>query len=101
MPRKSDSLPINNEKLDRRVKLTAEQKEEVRIKYSGGAAIRALAREYEVSRRLIQFTLFPERQIVANANRDWHDYYDRIAHAREMKEHRDYKKRLYQKGLIG
>lgn len=83
---------------DRRRKLTDEQKEEIVYKYSLGTySQRQLAAEYGVSRRLIQFTLDPEKQ---RANRELHsssEYYDKEKQREYMKRHRDYKKELYSK----
>lgn len=62
MPSKLDNIPINNPEHDKRVKLTDEQRENIREEYkTGSISIRALERKYGVSRRLIQFILFPER----------------------------------------
>lgn len=108
MPRKSDRTPINNEELDRRVKLTAEDKEEIIALYKGGKgglSQRGLARRYGVSRSLIQIIVNPERarQVKENFKRNQKDgrYYDRKKHTEQMREHRQYKKELYKVGLIG
>lgn len=106
IPRKSDSIPINNEELDRRVKLTDNDKLTIVEEYKAGSiSINALARKYGVSKRLIQFTLFPERRekakkLFAERQRDGR-YYDKDKHREYTKKHRDYKKELLNKGLIG
>lgn len=46
---------------DRRVRLSEEEKEEIRYKHKNGASIHSLAKEYEVNKRLVQFTIYPER----------------------------------------
>ena len=76
MPYKSDKIKIVGTKYDNRVKLSFEQKEEIKEK---GAVygIRKLGREYGVDHRTIQFILYPERLIAANLNRDWTKYFDR------------------------
>lgn len=57
MPYKSEKMKLNRSQ-DRRVKLTDEQREEIRHKYETGLySQRSLAREYNVSRRLITFVL--------------------------------------------
>lgn len=116
MPRISDKISIKNEALDRRVMLTQEQKDEIRKRAKAhayralygikGEAIsqRILAREYGVSRRLIQFIL-DDNKYQENLKRrqergGWKQYYDKEKHATKTKEHRNYKKELYQKGLI-
>lgn len=105
MPRKSDSIAINNEKYDRRVKLTEDDKKSIKSEYELGlSSIRGLARKYGVDKRLIQFILFPERQVVARAGyaerqKDGR-YYDREKHNEAMKRHRDHKKELWNRGLL-
>lgn len=57
-----DQIPINNPKFDKRVKLTDEQRESIRNEYAlGGISQRGLEKKYDVSRRLIQFVLSPEK----------------------------------------
>ena len=105
MPRKSDSMAINNPKLDKRVVLTDEQRESIKAEHeSGTISIRGLERKYGVSRRLIQFILFPERQEkakkqFAERQKDGR-YYDKDKHRAYMKKHRDHKKELHEKGLL-
>jgi predicted DNA-binding protein (UPF0251 family) len=105
MPYKSDKLPINNPKYDKRVKLTDEDKESIRIEYETGLiSQRDLAKKYSVSRRLIQFVLSPEKQAVAREQflerqKDGR-YYDRERHNEQMKRHRNHKKELYKKRII-
>ncbi len=105
MPRKSDSLPINNPKLDKRVKLTDQQREMIKEEYETGLiSQRKLAIKYGVSRRLISFILDPEKaekvkQQFLERRKDGR-YYDREKHNKHVKEHRDYKKDLYNKGLL-
>ena len=108
MPRKSDKIAIDNEELDRRVKLTAEDKEEIIALYKngkGGLSQRGLARRYGVSRSLIQIIVNPERtrQVKETFKKNQKDgrYYDREKHTEQMRQHRDYKKELYKVGLIG
>jgi len=103
MPRKSDLIPINNESLDRRVKLTKEEKEDIHANVLG-LSQRVLARTYGVSRRTIQFILSPEK-LEENLKRRKErggskQYYDKEKWRVTMKEHRDYKKKLFQEGKI-
>lgn len=105
MPRKSDSIPINNEKLDRRVKLTQEEKDEIFQLYQiGDTSQRKLATQFGVSRRSIQFILDPDKLVENKKRREERGgtarYYDKESHAKSMKEHRDYKKQLFQEGKI-
>ena len=105
MPYKSEKIKLPKEH-DRRIKLTDEQREEIRQKYSTGLySQRALAREYGVSRRLISFVLddakyqkckkqFKERKA------DGRYKPDRETWAKTMREYRHYKQRLYLDGEL-
>lgn len=53
-------LKFTNQKDDNRIKLTTEQKKEIKQQHTDGASINDLARTYNVSRRLIQFITNPE-----------------------------------------
>jgi hypothetical protein len=105
MPRKSDTIAINNEKLDRRVKLTAEDKELVKwLREEEQISYQKLANQFKVSKRLIIFVCKPETKIKNLEDRAKRGgskiYYDREVHNLAIKEHRDYKKELCGKGLI-
>ena len=106
MPRKSDSVAIKNKSLDRRVKLTDEERIEIADAYkSGGTSYNKLAVEYGVSKRLIMFIVNPDKYEVAKnqfseRQKDGR-YYDREKHNKAVREHRDYKKELFSKGEIG
>ena len=106
MPRKSDSVAIKNKSLDRRVKLTDEERIEIADTYkSGGTSYNKLAVEYGVSKRLIMFIVNPDKYEVAKnqfseRQKDGR-YYDREKHNKAVKKHRDYKKELFSKGEIG
>lgn len=105
MPYKFEKIPINNPANDKRVKLTDEDKANIKAEYeSGSISIHGLAKKYKVSKRLIQFTLFPERkekakQLFLERQKDGR-YYDKEKHKEYMKNHREHKKELYQKGLL-
>jgi hypothetical protein len=105
MPRKSDTIAINNEKLDRRVKLTAQDKELVKwLREEEQISYQKLADRFGVSKRLIIFICKPESKIKDLENRANRGgskiYYDRESHNASIKDHRDYKKELFQQGLI-
>lgn len=104
MPYKSDTIAIKNSKLDRRVKLQPEQKEDVRKLHKQGIAIREITRRFGVSRRLIQFVIFPERYKLNvehyHERGGWEAYYNKKRHADYMKIHRKYKNKLYKSGKI-
>lgn len=106
MPRRSDNIPINNKKLDRRVKLTEEDKELIRwLREEEEISYQKLADQFKVSKRLIIFVCKPEtlkRNLDLRKKRGGTmQYYDKDKNRESMKEHRDYKKGLYNKGLIG
>lgn len=105
MPYKSEKINLPPE-YDRRRKLTEEQKEEIRVKYATGFySQRQLAREYNVSRRLITFCIddtkrekcaeqFKERRKDGRykpTKKEW---------AAITRDHRRYKNNLYRQGKI-
>jgi hypothetical protein len=105
MPRKSDTIPINNELLDRRVKLTQDDKnlivwlrEEEQISYQ------KLANRFGVSKKSIIFICRPELKAKDLENRKKRGgskiYYNREKHTIQIREHRQYKKELNEKGLL-
>lgn len=90
-----DRIPV---KIDKRVKLSKDDKELIHQFYDAGWAIRAIARKFDVSNRAIQFILFPERlehnkelrrKILEN---DPQRYYDREKHNEAIKDLRMRKK---------
>lgn len=105
MPYRSERIPLPRE-LDRRVKLSEEQKDEIRHKYETGLySQRQLANEYGVSRRLIVFVVHPERyerakKITAQHHREGRYDTSKEEHARIVREHRRYKQRLYIAGNL-
>src|SRR5690554_6443304 len=90
--------------VDRRIKLTEDQKDEIRMLWkSGEHSQRGLARMYGVNKRLISFILFPEKQ-QANLDRrkergGWKLYYDKEKHAESVRSHRRHKQEIAKKGL--
>ncbi|MGG4105202.1 hypothetical protein AAXB25_14895 [Paenibacillus lautus] len=105
MPYKFEKTPINNPEHDKRVKLTDEQRENIRAEYAlGNISTRGLERKYGVSRRLIQFILSPEKQ--EKAKKDFAErqkdgrYYSKEKQREYIKKHRRHKKELVEKGLL-
>lgn len=103
MPRKTDIIPLDHYFLDRRTKLLPCMKERLHDMYEkNGSSIHSLSKTFGVSRRLIQFELFPERK-----HKNLQDRYERGGSviyykggsewAETMKEHRDYKKEVFKK----
>lgn len=103
MPYISDKIAIKNPKLDKRVRLTPKQKEEV-VALSPALSQRELARRFEVSRRTIQFILDPDK-LKQNLKRrkergGWIQYYTKEKQSLYMKTHRRRKYKLFKEGLI-
>ena len=86
--------------LDRRRKLSDEDKNIIRTRYSNGEKIRVIARDYEkiCSRRLIQFVLFPERlDMMAKKQakeKHWKTYYNKERNTIAVREWRRYKAKI-------
>ena len=105
MPYKSEKIKLLKSQ-DRRIKLTDEQREEIRMKYSTGLySQRALAREYGVSRRLISFVLDDEkyqkcREQFKERRADGRYKPTKEEWAKTQKEHRQYKQKLYVDGKL-
>lgn len=103
MPYKSEKIKIAGGKYDRRIKLTPEQKEEIR-KNTEGLSQRVLANKYGVSRRTIQFILNPDK-LKENLKRRKERggsmlYYKPEEWPEVIKEHRRYKQKLKLDGKI-
>jgi hypothetical protein len=101
MPSKLDKEKIGDPFLDRRIKLLPCQKEMVFWWYERGLSINKIAKLFNVNKRLIQFTLFPERKkknLEHRADRGGYAAYYKGGPewAKTVKEHRDYKKHLNQ-----
>lgn len=105
MPYTSEKLKLSRDQ-DRRIKLTDDQRDAIRAKYQTGLySQRALAQEYGVSRRTIQFTIDAEkygraREQFKERRKDGRYKPDKKAWAETMKEHRHYKQSLYLKGEL-
>ncbi len=103
MPFKSETIPIPQE-YDRRRKLSEEQKDEIRHKYSTGMySLRILAEEYHVSKKLVLLTVNPEskKKNDERIKEHWQDYVlPKSERAAIMREHRKYKQDLYLSGKL-
>lgn len=105
MPSIVDKVIINDEALDKRVKLSASDKKEIIELYDAGVySQRQLASLYNVSRRAIVFALYPERREANYASRVANggskQYYDKKTNTAYMKAHRAYKKLLIDEGKL-
>ena len=103
MPYKSEKLKLS-ETQDRRKKLTEEQKEEIKHRYKvGDGSQRTLAKEFGVSRSLIQILVNPEiaERKKQRIKEHWRDYRPtKEQWAATVREHRHYKQELYLKGEL-
>lgn len=83
---------------DRRIKIPQSEHEYIKQRHKNGEAIRAIARSYGVDKRLIQFIIYPERQILNYqlrlARGGSKKYYNKDKWRETMREHRAYKKTL-------
>ena len=104
MPYKSEAIIIDHTSQDKRIKLTNYDKVKILELWIGGMSIRGLARMYDVDKRLIQFTLFPERKKRNLELREVRGgsarYYDRERQNQYQKDHRRYKQDLFKRGVI-
>jgi len=104
MPSIVDKYSINNEKYDRRVKLTKTDKEEIYEAYKQGLfSQRELASIFDVSRRTIQFVTSPEKLADNKQRRKERggskQYYDKDGNTMAQKQHREYKRILLNSGV--
>lgn len=105
MPFKSEKIIIAKTSFDKRVKLTDDDKKLIlKLRTEENLSQRVLARQFNVSRRLIQYVLDPEKLAENIRQRNERggskQYYDRDKHREYMKDHRRYKQDLYNKGEI-
>lgn len=103
MPYKSDKIIIAGSDKDRRIKLSEEDKQEIRT-LASSLSQREIARKFKISRRLVSFVLNPsalEENKKRRAERGgWKQYYNKDAHAKSMRETGRYKHRLFVNGII-
>lgn len=106
MPYKSEKIKIEGTKLDRRRKLTEDQKEYIRwLREEEGLSQRQLAAMFGVSRRLITYILDPEKEKknkerIKRLKQEGRYKYTKEQWAEVMREHRRYKEKLHKDGLI-
>lgn len=105
MPFKSEKIIIEKTSFDRRVKLTDDDKKLVlKARAEENLSQRELARKFNVSRRLIQYILDPEK-LAENKQRRLErggskQYYNKEKQREYIKDHRRYKQDLYINGEI-
>ncbi len=102
MPYTSQKIRLS-EKQDRRVKLTTEKKEEIRLRYATGlCSLNSLAKEYGVSKKLILLTVNPNsaEKNKRHTKENWKNYSNREQLTNAARETRRYKQSLYLKGEL-
>lgn len=103
MPYKSEKIKLDPTQ-DRRRKLTEEQKEEIRKIYATGVCgMRPLAKQFGVSRSLIQIIVNEKRaeSVKQRMKEHWRDYKKpKEEWAAVVREHRHYKHNLYINGEL-
>lgn len=104
MPWIIDKIAVGAE-YDRRRKLTDEQRDEIRHKYAtGNYSYNSLAKEYNVSKKLVMLIINPEskRKNDERIKAHWKDYVGtKEERAQIAREHRAYKQSLLKQGKIG
>ena len=106
MPYKSEKIKIEGTKLDRRRKLTEDQKDYIRwLREEEGLSQRKLAAMFGVSRRLITYILDPEKEKknkerIKRLKQEGRYKYTKEQWAEVMREHRHYKEKLHKDRLI-
>lgn len=64
MPYKSERIPMSGTKLDRRCKLSTEQKEAIKLLHEDGFSYRKLAEMFGCSKRSVQNIIHPQSRSV-------------------------------------
>lgn len=100
MPYKSEKIIIAHTKYDRRIKLTNDDKFKIKQEYdTTSISIGELARKYNVSRRTIDFILYPDKKEENLKRRKERGgekiYYKKERHREYIKKHRTYKQEIY------
>lgn len=89
-----DDIRVSGTPHDKRI---TDKIEIIRL-HAEGVGILQLSRDYRVSRRLIQFVLFPERLETVKQHREDRggtmQYYDKDKHRIAMQTHRDHKRKV-------
>ena len=105
MPYKSEKIKIEFTKNDKRMKLTDEQREEIKKEYETSLiSQRALAEKYKVDRKTIYNILHPEKYQakLEQYKQEKHSkqYYNKEKQKDYVKKYRHHKQDLYLKGEI-
>lgn len=104
MTSKADKVRVTKQ-YDARIKITDEDKQEIKELYQRNISIHEISRRLSpISRRAIQFILFPERlEQLKKINKETEHYkrfYNKDKHTIAMRKHRARKKSLLEQGKI-
>jgi DNA-binding XRE family transcriptional regulator len=105
MPYKSEKINIQGTENDRRIKLTADDKELIKwLREEEQISYQKLANQFNVSKRTIIFICKPETLEACKKKREerggWKQYYEKEKNSQSVKETRNYKQKLYLDGKI-
>ena len=107
MNKAQDKINVGKQ-YDRRYKITDEERNKIKLLYEEQKiSIRGIERYFQnrISRRSIQFILFPERKLKvqerAKEVKRWKNGNNKILHTPAVRRHRRYKRMLIKKKLIG
>ena len=105
MPYKSEKIKIEFTENDKRIKLTPEQKEQIKKEYETSLiSQRALAEKYKVDKKTIYNILHPEKyqEKLEQYKQEKHSkqYYNKEKQKDYVKKYRHHKQDLYLKGEI-
>ncbi len=105
MPYKSEKIAIAGTKNDRRIKLTEEDKKLIKwLREEEEISYQKLANQFKVSKRTIIFICKPETLEACKKKRAERGgskiYYDKEYHTESIREHRQYKQKLFLENKI-
>lgn len=103
MPYKSEKIKIKGTMLDRRRKISEQDKDKIRQEYAKGfGSWNSLAKKYGVSKKTIGLIVNENlaRKSKQRIKDHWKDYIDRKQLTDCVKNLRRYKQDLYKKGII-
>lgn len=96
---RSKKIIIAGTKHDRRRKIDKKDHSFIVGLHNGGQSINSIARRYDVSKRTIQFILFPERKeqnlACLKLRGGSSIYYDREKHTASVRKTKKYKQKLF------
>lgn len=99
-----DKIKIGDRTLKRSCKLSIDNITQIKQLYEDNNSINGISKLFNVSKRLVQFILFPDRHIISLQLRKERGgskiYYDKDKHTVSNKDYRNYKRKLLKEGII-